>query len=221
MLKKAKVSASILAINYNDRVELERNIKLMNLSKPNFIHLDVMDGKFVKNSTFDHKLVKTVQSMTNIPLDVHLMINNPENFIEDYFIDGVSMISFHYEATSNPEPLLNKIKANGIKAGITINPDTDVFKIKDIIENNICDYVLVMSVNPGAYGQKYIDGTEEKVKIIKNMNKKMTVSVDGGVNPSNAKMLRKYGADILVSAGAIFNSNNPKTTIKKLSGRLF
>lgn len=221
MLKKAKVSASILAINYNDESSLISAIKMLEKSKVSMIHLDVMDGIFVKNKTFDSKLVEFFKLNTKLALDVHLMVNKPHECIDSFIKAGASMIAVHYEADSDIISLLRRIKAHGIKAGLAINPSTNVDEIKDIIKESLADYILVMSVEPGKYGQEFILGSELKISEIKNINKSMCVSVDGGVNLNNYKMLIKNGADILVSAGAIFKSDNPIKTIKKLSGGLF
>lgn len=214
-----RISASILCIDYNDKEVLKKAVEDAEKAGVNFIHFDVMDGKFVPNKTFDHKLVNYVKENTSLMLDVHLMVENPEEVIDDYIALGVDILTFHYEATENPKALLEKIKQKNILAGISISPKTPAYKIRDIVSSGLADVVLVMGVEPGNYGQAFIPGSGEKLAEIKEFNRSTYVEIDGGVNLKNAKLLRKLGADILVSSSTLFNSKNMRKTVKILKGK--
>ena len=219
--KLIKISPSILAIDYNNDEVLDKALADIEKAKANFVHLDVMDGKFVKNTTFDHKLVDKIRDKTSLMLDVHLMVENPENVIDDYINAGADILTIHYEACKNIEDTLKRIREKNVVAGIAISPKTPVLKIKDLLDSGLVDLVVVMSVNPGAYGQKFIPGSAEKVAEIRELNKKVYIEIDGGVNLKNAKILRKMGVNIIVSSSTIFKSKNMKKTIKHLKGRGF
>lgn len=213
-----RVSASILCLDYNNKEVLKKAVSDIEKAGVNFIHFDVMDGKFVQNKTFDHNLVNFVKEQTSLMLDVHLMVENPEAVIDDYIKLGVDILTFHYEAIKDAKPLLKKIKDKNILAGIAISPKTPAYKIRDLVTSGLVDVVLVMSVEPGAYGQAFIPGSAEKVAEIQEYNRLTYIEVDGGVNFKNAKILRKMGADILVSSSTLFNARNMKKAVQTLKG---
>lgn len=216
-----RVSASILCLDYNNKEVLSKAVQDIERAGVNFIHFDVMDGKFVQNKTFDHNLVNFVKEQTSLMLDVHLMVENPEEVIDDYIKLGVDILTFHYEATKDAKSLLKKIKDKNILAGIAISPKTPAYKIRDLVTSGLVDVVLVMSVEPGMYGQAFIPGSAEKVAEIQEYNRLTYIEVDGGVNFKNAKILRKMGADILVSSSTLFNARNMKKAVKTLKGNNF
>ena len=213
-----RISASILCLDYNNKEVLKKAVYDVEKAGVNFIHFDVMDGKFVQNKTFGPELVNFVKENTSLMLDVHLMVENPEKVVDDYIKLGVDIISFHYEATKDAKSLLKKIKDKNILAGIAISPKTPAYKIRDLVTTGLADVVLVMSVEPGKYGQAFIPGSAEKVAEIQEFNRLTYIEVDGGVNLKNAKILRKMGADILVSSSTLFNARNMKKTVRVMKG---
>ena len=217
--KLIRVSPSILAIDYNNDEILQKALIDIEKAGANMVHLDVMDGKFVKNKTFDHKLVDKIKDMTSLLLDVHLMIEDADAVIDKYADAGADIITVHFEACKNIEETLKKIKAKNVVAGVAINPKTPALKLKDLLDTGLVDVVTVMSVQPGACGQKFIPGSAEKVAEIRELNKKVFIEIDGGVNTKNAPILRKLGANIIVSGSTIFSSKNIKKTIKQLKGK--
>lgn len=219
--KLIRISPSILAIDYNNPEILQKALDDISKAGANMVHIDVMDGKFVKNSTFDQTFVDKIKDMTDLLLDVHLMIENPDEMVEKYIEAGADIVTVHFEACKDIENTLKLIKSKNIVAGIAINPKTPALKIKDLLESGLVDMVTVMSVNPGAYGQKFIPGSAEKVAEIREMNKKVFIEIDGGVTVKNAPILRKLGVNIIVSGSTIFTSKNMKKTIKQLKGRGF
>ena len=223
MIRKrlVRVSPSIIAIDYRKDEILNKALKDIENAGANFVHLDVMDGKFVKNKTFDYTLIEKVRQKTNMILDVHLIVKDPETDIDKYAKAGADIITVHYEACRDIITALKKIKTKGLLAGIAINPETPVLKIKDLIESRLVDVINVMSVNPGACGQAFIPKTAEKISEIRELSKKIFIEVDGGVNTKNSAFLRKLGVNILVSGSCIFKSKNMKKTISELKGRTF
>ena len=219
--KLIKISPSILAIDYNNEEVLDKALADIEKAKANYVHLDVMDGKFVKNKTFDHKLVDKIRDKTSMLLDVHLMVENPDAVIDDYAEAGADIITVHYEACKDVRATLKKISDKNIVAGLAISPKTAVLKIKDYLDEGLVDIVTVMGVKPGACGQTFIPGSAEKVAEIRELNKKVYIEIDGGVTLKNASLLRKMGVNIIVSGSTIFNSKNMKKTIKQLKGRGF
>ncbi len=213
-----RVSASFLCIDYENKETLLKAVKDVEKAGANFIHFDVMDGKFVPRKTFDEKLVNFVKENTSLMLDVHLMVENPEEVVDKYIESEVDIISFHYEATKDAKKLLKRIKDKNILAGIAINPRTPAYKIREIVKEGLADVVLVMGVEPGASGQSFIPGSAEKVAEIHDYNHNVYIEIDGGVNTKNAKLLRKCGATILVSASTLFNSKNMHKTVQSLKG---
>ena len=221
MFKFIKISPSILAVDYKNDAVLFSALREIENTLANFVHLDVMDGKFVPNTTFDEKFVEKVKNNTDLLLDVHLMVENPEDVVEKYLKVGVDILTVHFEACKNLPETLKLIKSYNCLAGIAISPKTPVIKIKEILKSGLVDVVLVMGVEPGDCGRTFIPGSAEKVAEIKDINKYVDVEVDGGVTTKNAKILRKLGADILVSGSTIFNSKNIGRTVRILKGNDF
>lgn len=217
--KLVKVAPSILAIDYNNEEVLDKALADIEKARANFVHIDVMDGKFVKNTSFDHKLVDKIRDKTTLMLDVHLMVENPDEVIDDYVKAGADIITVHYEACKNVEATLKKISDHNVLTGLAISPKTPVLKIKDYLDSGIVDIVVVMGVKPGACGQEFIPGSAEKIAEIRELNKKVYIEIDGGVTLKNAKLLRKMGVNIIVSGSTIFKSDNMKKTIQQLKGK--
>lgn len=217
--KLIRISPSILAIDYNNDKVLKQALIDIEKAGASMVHLDVMDGVFVKNKSFDHTLVDKIKDLTPLMLDVHLMVQDPENVIEKYAKAGADIITVHYEACKNVEETLKLIKSKNVITGLAINPKTPALKIKDLLESGLVDIVTVMSVKPGAYGQKFIPGSAEKVAEIREMDKKVYIEIDGGVTTKNAPILRKLGVNIIVSGSTIFESKNMKRTIRQLKGK--
>jgi ribulose-phosphate 3-epimerase len=209
------VAPSILAANFN---RLGDDIEMINRSEADFVHCDVMDGVFVPNISFGIPVVQAVKSVSKKPLDVHLMIVNPEKYIEDFCRAGASILTVHYEACPHLHRVIQQIKGCGIKASVCLNPHTPVALLDDIIEE--LDMVLLMSVNPGFGGQKFIENTYRKATQLKELivkrNAQTLIEVDGGVNFEIGQRLYSYGVDILVAGSFVFNSKNPVETIANL-----
>lgn len=219
MKRLIRISPSILCLDYNNDIVMQMALEKIERSGANMVHLDVMDGKFVENKTFDHKLVSKLKDMTTLMLDVHLMIENPITKIENYANAGADIITVHYEACGDKlEETLKLIKSKNVLAGVAINPRTPALKLKDILKTGLVDIVTVMGVKPGASGQTIIPGSAEKVAEIREMDKRVYIEIDGGVTLKNVSILRKMGANIIVSAKTIFESKNMKKTIKALKG---
>ena len=210
-----KVSPSILAADFGN---IERECNLIDKSDADWFHLDVMDGIFVPNISFGIPVVKAIRKMTSKPLDVHLMITEPERYIDKFIEIGSDIISFHIEATNKLEENISLIKSKNVKVGIAINPDTPIDSLIDII--NKIDLVCLMGVFPGFAGQKFIKNTFDRLKELKKLiidnNSKALIEVDGGVKADNYMELRSLGADVLVAGSYIFNSKDYKEVIKKL-----
>lgn len=198
------LNASILSSEFKP-IDL---IKKFNDTKVNYIHLDIMDGKFVNNKSFTMSEIKKFNDISKKSFDVHLMVKNPIKYINELALLNVNTISFHYEAVKNVEEVINLIKSYGIKVGIAINPKTDVNVLIPYL--NMIDVVLVMSVEPGYSGQAFIESTYNKVEklkeLITNNNSKTLIEIDGGVNIENGPMLKEKGANIIVSASYIQNN---------------
>lgn len=209
------ISPSLLSANF---CNLEKDIEMLNNSQADWLHVDVMDGVFVPNISFGQPVIKHIKKIAKKPLDVHLMIVEPDKFFEDYKNCGADIITIHYEACTHLHRSLSKIRQLGMKAGVVLNPHTPVCVLEDIIE--MCDLVLLMSVNPGFGGQSFIENTYSKIKTLKQLiekkNPNCLIEVDGGVNTANYKKLIEAGADVLVAGNAVFAAENPTETIKQL-----
>lgn len=204
-----------------DFANLSKDIEMINNSEADWFHLDVMDGVFVPNISFGIPVIKAVKKTATKPFDVHLMIINPEKYIEIFKEAGADMLSVHFEACTHLHRTVQQIKAAGMKAGVAINPHTPVSFLAEIIAD--IDLVCMMSVNPGFGGQKFIENTYHKISELKELiaQKKSAalIEIDGGVDLKNAAKLIKAGADVLVAGNTVFSSENPSKTISLLKNQ--
>jgi len=209
------VAPSILSADFNN---LGKEIEMINQSEADYIHFDVMDGVFVPNISFGIPVIKHVKKIAQKPLDVHLMIVNPDHFVEPFVDAGASVLTVHYEACTHLHRTVQLIKSFGIKASVCLNPHTPVTLLEDIISE--LDMVLLMSVNPGFGGQEFIENTYKKVRQLREMIDKVgsdcLIEVDGGVNYETGKRLYEAGANVLVAGSFVFSSQDPKQTISGL-----
>lgn len=209
------VAPSILSANF---ANLEADIELINNSAGDWFHVDVMDGVFVPNISFGFPVIKAIKKFAKKPLDVHLMIVDPDRYTQAFKDAGADILSVHIEACHHLHRSIQNIKSCGMKAGVAINPHTSIHQLEDIIGD--LDMVNVMSVNPGFGGQKFIENTFEKVKALKALiiqkNSKALIEIDGGVDLKNYRQLVDCGADVLVAGNTVFGSANPKETISLL-----
>lgn len=212
---KTLVSPSLLAANF---IDLKSDIAMLNQSEADWLHLDVMDGVFVPNISFGFPVIESVAKICQKPLDVHYMIVKPERYISQTAKLGAMMMNVHYEACTHLHRTIQEIHDSGMKAGVTLNPSTPVCMLEDIIED--VDMVLLMSVNPGFGGQKFIENTVQKVKRLRQMiqqsSSKALIEVDGGVQEKTAPRLVEAGVDVLVSGSYIFKAANPISVIHDL-----
>jgi len=205
-MSNIKIAPSILSADFS---KLGSEIQDLEKAKADLIHIDVMDGHFVPNITIGPEVINKLRKYTSLPFDVHLMISPVDNFIKDFAEAGADIITIHPEATNDLVNSIKKIKSYNKKAGISLNPETSVEKVLNVL--NLIDLVLIMSVNPGFGGQKFIKETLEKVKILKkeidSKNLKTQIEIDGGINFENAKMAKEAGVNIIVSGTTIFKEN--------------
>lgn len=217
-MDKTIIAPSLLA---SDFANLQRDIEMVNQSEADWFHLDIMDGMFVPNISFGMPVVEAITKHAKKPLDTHLMIMDPDRYIKTFAELGVAHLTVHYEVCPHLHRTLQAIKAEGMKAGVAINPHTSINLLEDTIQD--IDIVIVMSVNPGFGGQSFIENTYQKVKDLKNLiqrkNANTLIEIDGGVNAANAKKLVEHGADILVAGSFVFKSEHPTETIKDLKER--
>lgn len=210
-----KIAPSILSADFS---RLGDHIVELDTYGADMIHIDVMDGMFVPNISFGIPIIKSIRKLTKLPFDVHLMIEEPSRFVEDFASAGADIITVHYEADRHIDRTINYIKSFGIKAGVALNPATPVDCIKHLISN--LDMVLIMSVNPGFGGQKYIKYCSGKIKEVKALsdkyNKNLMIQVDGGIDESNIKEVVSSGANVIVAGSAVFKNNEIENNIKKL-----
>lgn len=186
------------------------------------LHLDVMDGHFVPNITFGPKMVADIRKLTKLPLDVHLMISEPEKYVDEFVKAGADWVSVHFEASKHLNRLVNQVRDAGAKAGVVINPATPVNVLEEILP--YIDFVLLMSVNPGFGGQKFIKTSVEKAKKLAGMIKKMELDVmiemDGGIGPANIKMLSDAGVNVFVAGNAVFGASDPAAVIAEMKKQI-
>jgi ribulose-phosphate 3-epimerase len=209
------IAPSLLAANF---LNLERDIEMLNRSEADWIHLDIMDGVFVPNISFGFPVISRLKELTHKPLDTHLMIVQPEKFIDEVAAAGSTYMNVHIEACPHLHRVVQQIRRKGMKPAVTLNPHTPVCLLEDILHD--VDMVLVMSVNPGFGGQKFIEHSVQKVAQLKEMilRKRLStlIQVDGGVNLETAKRLVDAGADALVAGNFVFSADDPIETIKQL-----
>lgn len=216
-MKHPLIAPSLLAADFGN---LQRDVEMVNASEADWHHIDVMDGVFVPNISYGMPVVKAIQKYATKPLDVHLMIVDPDRYIETFAKLGAATLTVHYEACTHLHRTIQAIKAHGMKAGVALNPHTNVNLLEDTIED--IDMVLIMSVNPGFGGQTFIENTFNKIKALKELilrkKAKTLIEIDGGVTNKNAKDLVEAGADVLVAGSFVFKSQDPVRTISELKG---
>ncbi|MBE6068268.1 MAG: ribulose-phosphate 3-epimerase [Clostridium lundense] len=210
-----KIAPSILSADFS---KLGEEVKNIEAHGADIVHIDVMDGMFVPNITFGMPIIKSIRNVTKMPFDVHLMIEKPDRYIEDFVKAGADIITVHYEADKHIDRTINYIKSFGVKAAVALNPGTPVSNIKDLIPE--LDMVLIMSVNPGFGGQKYIKYASNKIREVKELkdkfNPNLLIEVDGGVDVSNIREVVESGANVIVAGSAVFKNNDVEGNIKNL-----
>lgn len=209
------LAPSVLAADF---ANLQRDVQMINQSDADWFHIDIMDGVFVPNISFGMPVLQAIQKYAQKPLDVHLMIVEPDRYINTFKKLGSTLLTVHYEACTHLHRTIQNIKSEGMKAGVALNPHTPISTLEDIIQD--IDLLLIMSVNPGFGGQSFIENTYKKIRQAKELilktNSEALIEVDGGVTSQNAKRLLEVGADVLVAGSFVFNSENPKQTISEM-----
>lgn len=210
-----KISPSILSADFS---RLGEHIKQLEACGADMIHIDVMDGMFVPNISFGIPVIKSIRKLTKLPFDVHLMIEEPSRYVEDFANAGADIITIHYETDRHIDRTINYIKSFGVKAGVALNPATPVELIKHLISN--LDMVLIMTVNPGFGGQKYIEYCSDKIKEVRALadiyNKDIMIQVDGGIDAANIQKVVNSGANVVVAGSAVFKNDEIEKNIKEL-----
>lgn len=209
------VAPSVLSADF---ANLGRDIEMINASEADWFHVDVMDGVFVPNISFGFPVLKSLQKLARKPLDVHLMIVDPDRYVTAFKEAGASILTVHYEACTHLHRSLQNIRSQGMKAGVAINPHTPVSVLEDMLPE--IDLVCMMSVNPGFGGQKFIENTYRKISRLKELilarNASTLIEIDGGVDLNNYRKLLEHGANVLVAGNTVFSSKDPRATIKQL-----
>ena len=210
MNSNIKIAPSILASNFS---KLNDEVISIDNAGADFIHLDIMDGHFVPNLTFGPPIIKSLRNLTKLPFDVHLMVSNPDTLLDEYVYAGANIITVHVEACNHLARTLHYIKSKGCKAGVAINPHTDIQFIENVIED--LDLILIMTVNPGFGGQKFIKSMVKKISLVKEIisSRDIFLEVDGGITKENSKEVINAGANVLVAGTSVFKTNQ-KTTYK-------
>lgn len=213
------IAPSVLSADFGN---LQRDCEMLNRSQADWFHIDIMDGVFVPNMSFGFPVLKAIQKVAQKPLDVHLMIVDPDRYIETFQEHGAYQISVHIEACTHLHRSIQKIKSVGCKAGVAVNPHTSIAQLEDIIQD--LDLVILMSVNPGFGGQKFIENTYDKTSRLKDLilqkNSSALIEIDGGVNLENTPKLVKAGADVLVAGNFVFSAADQEATIAQLKNAI-
>lgn len=214
-----KLAPSLLSADFAD---LKNEISKIEKGGADYLHLDVMDGIFVPNITFGAPLIKKIRKVTEIPFDVHLMVDRPERFIKDFVHAGADIITVHQEATTHLHRTIQEIKSQGVLAGVSLNPATPLETLEHIIDD--LDLILIMTVNPGFGGQSFIESMEDKIRVLRKLindrKPNIILQVDGGVNLDNVTRIKDLGVDLVVAGSAIFNSDNIEERTREFKQKL-